>query len=200
MKLDDFHRRILVHVPGASDPSIDTALRDAACRFFEDSACWIGTLDPIRTRAGRAEYDLFPDRDVQLVRVLSARTAHHALALGRPHEGYEQESGAVEWMSVPDRRTAIFWPTPAGEEVVTVTAVLTPSPDFNTLPDAVAVPHAQAIADGAVARLLMHPGAYRDPARAGAFMSMFDDAVGRAKVRAFYGNAASAPRVRATFF
>ncbi|SFN73409.1 hypothetical protein SAMN05216332_101415 [Nitrosospira briensis] len=161
MKLwKDFYDLVMPDVPGCTFAAIDSALRQSAVVFCEQSLAWRIELSPISVVAGIAEYALTPPEDAVV----------HAITLaalnGEEIEAYKGETD----ISARNRynRTSpqyisggpgsiILAPKPTATGALTMIVALKPSPASAGIDDVQFNEYREAIVHGALLRLMLSP-------------------------------------------
>ncbi len=201
----DFHPLTLTFLPGCAEIAADTSLRQAAIEFCTSTLALQVTLDPITSEAGTDEYEFEIGTYETVAKLLAAQYAGVPLNIARPadFDPFQSATGTPTNAYVTDgSRTFFLWPTPSANNAGIVARVaLRPSQDAPGCPDVLFDGWASAIAAGAVSLLALQPGrSYSNPPLGLAKRAEFEDAIVRAKVRAFYGNSRASPRVAPSFF
>lgn len=177
MRFDSMLPYVLTSLDGCPESVIVRNLRLAAIEFFERTGVWTETLRPLVTTAGITVHPLPLTVDADVARLVEVALDDEpvdelvdiAEAARRVREA--PVGGSFAWLI--GRRDIGVWPLPAAEQALSVDAVLKPSLDAYDVPDEYAAHHVEAIAQGALARLLRMP---RTPWR-----SLEDAAVARAE-------------------
>jgi hypothetical protein len=199
--LSSFLPLVAPKAPGAPDPAIERAVRQAAIEFCSRTLALQRTLATIQTVADQQDYTASYSGEV-VHRLLSVRLEGDPLELLKleqldpealPVEG-ETPTGAL--LIAPTTLRLHPTPTLADEDIV-VRAAMRPSQAATTIDDGLYERYAECLADGALSRLLLdQKSAYYDPNGAGAARARFDDSVGQAKAAVFFGHARTSARAR----
>lgn len=195
----DFIPLVLPHVPGCPELVAEAAARQAAIEFCQRTLALQRTLATVNTVADQAEYTLTQSGEV-IERLLSVKLAGTPLELLDPAD-VDAESDpassaapAAALLTAPMKVT--LYPTPAtAAQIIKVRAAMRPSQTSVALDDGLFERYAQAIADGALYRLLSTAGrAYANPGLAADHMALYDRAIDEAKEDTFRGNARATRR------
>jgi hypothetical protein len=162
MKLwKDFYDFVMPDVPGCAFAAIDSALRQSAVVFCEQSLAWLAEHPLIPVVAGTAEYALAPREDA----VVHAVT--FAALNGEEIGAYKDETGisARNWRngtSAPQyilsgAGSMILAPKPGANAALTMIVALKPSPTSAGIDDAQFNEYREAIVHGALLRLMLSP-------------------------------------------
>lgn len=203
MQLEDFLPMVLPYAPGCAGPIAEAAIRQAATEFCDRTDCWVQDLDETPTEAGLTDYELELDGQATMTRLIRVRVSGRDIPCVR--RGDLPGNPEVSPLSVAiaiDRATLRILAAPTVDGLpILVTAVLAPSSRAVRLDDSFARPNANAIANGAIARLQMMPGKqYTDLRSAQTFEAKFTSAINSAKARAFYAGAHAPARVIPSYF
>lgn len=206
--LEDFFPRILRYAPGAAEPAMEDALREAATEFCQRTRCWreVQTFDTI---GDEAEIVCVPP-DAAIFEIDEAwfndkRLARLAFDAINPQDWPEYRPGVIP----PDgiMPVAVSQVTPASVTVVPgargklrLSLFLKPSPRAMLLPEVLFEQFYTPIADGAAARLLTIPDQpFTDTQRAGLLAVSFDSAADRNFRFQKRGQQRASVRTRAAF-
>lgn len=202
MQLEDFLPLVLPYARGCNELAAEGAVRQAAAEFCDKTDAWVQDLDGSVTEESVSDYDLELDSQATMVRLLRVTVGGKDITFSRRGDvPYSGNPYPLTYAIALDRATLrlIAAPTTSGLPI-SVTAALAPSPRAVRVDDVIARPHQNAIVDGALARLLTMPGEFHDPRSAEMREAKFQEAIRRAKTRAFYANAHGAARVVPQFF
>jgi len=184
----DFYDYVLPDVPGCLPAMADIAIRQAAIAFFKDSLTWRDTLPAVPIVADVDEYDFTLADDAAVAKVLRAFVGNLPLQVLTADEGV-----GVEIRGTPDSLLAMdsfrfrVLPTPeaANAAGVVATVALMPMTTASGISDGLFEFYYEAIAAGALARLMLSPGKpYSNPELGGFHQRRFSDAVDTEKLRA----------------
>lgn len=174
MNLSNLYSDVKLHVPLSPDILLARALNDAARQFCARALCWEEDLDPIIPVAGQTTYDLDLPGGAVLVKVYGLSGV-----------------GVVDLVE----KTVMFDEVPT--ETVTLRVALQPSRTATTIPDVVGERFGEAIAAGAIARMLIMPGKeWTNPQMAAYHMGVYEAGVSDALVRRARGNSDHSLTVR----
>ena len=162
MKLwKDFYDSVMPDVPGCTSAAIDSALRQSAVVFCEQSLAWLIEHPPIPVVAGTSEYALTPPEDA----VVHAIT--FAALNGEEIEAYKGETGisARNWRNrtgapqyIPSGAgSVILAPKPGASAALTMIVALKPSPASVGIDDVQFNEYREAVVHGALLRLMLSP-------------------------------------------
>ena len=209
-QLDDLLPEISPEAPGAPEPSIIIAARNAVIEFCEKSLYWAAQADPVDIEAGVHTYDLdSPESDSIVAGVLLA--SHDGTPLDRVSEdqldldwpSYQNKYRDVlryglsePWRQVTATKPCMYLcPTPreirlVGIPEASLTGGLTmkvgvkPNPQSEEFGEVLYEDYHEALAWGALYRLLMQPSkAWSNPQAATTYKVIFDQKINEAKGR-----------------
>jgi hypothetical protein len=198
---DVFFPDVMVHAIGAPDPLVRRALCRSAREFFGRTRAWRAWLSPITTAAGTGQgYDFVLPTESAIVRL------ERATLDGRPLDisNYTQEES--DWTQFPEGEQSVVTRDlltfnlrgsfGAGQKVQ-VNVSLTPTQLATGVPDHLANRYMEALADGAVAILLLTPDTdYFKPDLAAVAREKFKSAISSTALDMFHGNTNTVPRAR----
>jgi hypothetical protein len=150
---------VLPHVPGAPDPTIESAARSAAREFFRQTFAWQEWLDPVSTVAGgNKEYDFELPNDADIARFERATIDGQPIEIGLWRQAKADPAlfdGGVERQIVSGDLLILrlLGEFDAGLQLQAMVSLM-PKLTATTVPDHLAGRYAEALADGALARLL----------------------------------------------
>ncbi|RDE25127.1 hypothetical protein DV711_06105 [Motiliproteus coralliicola] len=188
--LGDFIPFIAPFVNGCPDPLIERAVRHAAIRLCERSACWRATLPAIDTVAGQAAYAVTPPEQSKVARILWAKLE------GKELEGATDDGLLATELSRPEYyywSTAEFILSPVPSQGTTaallIRAALKPTLDASELDAAIADEYHDGFVHGALNELLsMHEAEWANLALATSYGAMFQNEINRARRKAETGD------------
>lgn len=171
--------------------TVELAVRDAAIEFFRRTHVWKETSDVVRTRAGRAVYDMETPPNVMV------ETLYEVEFNGR-RTGPARPDGIPGWLRGPGspvRFTYLhgtdeieFHPAPADDGEMRMTMVLTPSSTSSGIESFYFERYRDGIVHGAKWKLMMVPGKpWTNPAMAEYHARRFSFEISEARVRADHG-------------
>lgn len=193
-----FYPYVLPHVIGCPNPTVDHALRNAAREFCLRSKAWEEPAEFEGDGASnRFDFDL--PSQTELVQVARASVA------GKDLDIFGADLLPPDWGTVPpcdglyhlnDEEYLVFPVPPAGAQV-SVTLSVRPGPFGPGVGDAVFVSHVEAIAAGALSRLLKMPRQpWTDLEQAAISLGQFESGAGDGANRAFMHTRPATRRVK----
>lgn len=200
---DRYHGDVLPEAIGIPIPTAERALLRAAQEFCEKTGVWWADLDTVRTRNGGG--DISPPRDAIVVKIVGAALNGRDIGLEVPNASTTADRagtthGKTRFQTL-DMTTFTIMPEPADDLPVIITAWLKPTDDADGIPDHVGDQWSEAIAAGALARILaMSKTDWTNVGRAADKDKEFKAAIGRAQVRAWRGFTNARPRAKAQYF
>ena len=203
MELSAFYPLIATEVIGCPIPVIESVVRLTATEFCRESLSWVEPTT-VSLVAGTSGYGLTLPTDAMLLTVRDAsisglllRPATHEQLVGM---GESQEPWFFNLAS--DRTQVTFAPTPSKTGVsVILRAIYTPTPTAQTLPDFLWTHYAEAIASGAKSKLMLMPEvAWNSPSYAAYHRTVFDAAIGQARIYEAHGRVPGSLRVKPVQF
>lgn len=162
---------VMIHAPEAPELLVLRFVIDEARRFCRATRIWREVIFVTVTAADAMAIAAFPDADIVEFDAVHFDGAPlepvtpDELEARRPGWEHDSETGTPRFVTQLRPETITLYPRAAGE--VTFRAVLEPSRKAATLPDMLVSQHGTTIARAAAAELLMLPGEWSDPARAG---------------------------------
>jgi hypothetical protein len=189
MTWGDFYDLVLPDVPGAPPSAVDVALRQAAIAFAEQSLAWRYNHPDIAVTSGTAQYAFVPP-DQAVVHAI-----HYAAFNGSEIATRVDESSVTiyDWRNQTGTPEYVFGgaisltlvPTPDADGVLTLEVILKPSADATGIDDSIFDEFREAIAHGALSRLMLSPKKpYTDPALAAYHQQQFTIKTAAAGMRA----------------
>lgn len=186
---DDFLPLISPHLPTCPSATLRSYLAEVAADFFARTYLWRDTIDAIYLAPNQIEYDLDSDavvEDVVAVSYLGQNLDRTDLRL-LPAERLG-ETGAPTHFWVQADTTIRVFPTPVERGRLTVQAVLKPSRTGTGVENWIFETWADAVIDGAIAKIAMIPGKdWTDVAMAETRRAKYERAITAARVRDFRG-------------
>lgn len=176
--LDVFLPSILPYAPGVAEPTALKAVVVAAQRFCERTRLWRDT-DQFAVSADSCDVVCTPP-DAVLFEIESARFNDQKLDavsldwLDRHHTDWRNRTGdAASWITQFTPGSVRVVPICSG--TLSLSTVLRPADEAESLPDFLGALYRTTIADGALAEILMTPGRmFTDVARASFYQKRFD--------------------------
>lgn len=192
---------VLPEAPNCPRVTAINAIRQAVITFCQHSRFWRHDMDPMTTVAGVRLYEL--DTPVQ-TRVVAVRalqldsqplTEFNVDALDKEDAGWRSRQGLPARYSFQDPMTVLLDTIPLAAGVLSATLALKPEQSAAGCDDILYEEYRDAIAAGALARLLMMPGKpWTDPNVASLKQTVFMSHADAAKVRADQAFASRARR------
>lgn len=205
-RYEAFLPEVLPYVPECPEQVAINAIRNACIEFCEKSQYWLYDHDPISGVAGVSTYELdLPDYTAP-ARVLDAwynnipltPRGEDEIKRTYPFDWRQMEGNPVFFIQqVPTEVILVPKPMLAASLALKLIVVLKPTRDSVQIDDEIYDRWAEGIAYGARARLHALPNQpFSDPVAAVKYTSMFETAIGRAKVARNRGLARATQRVR----
>lgn len=215
INLTEFLPLVRPHTPGAAIPSMTQALRRSAIEFCERTRCWRETItititeqdqaitapdDSAIHEIERAEFDgerLTPIEydDLSLPEFLESEEGRPAVITQKTYN---------EIAIVPFRAGTLIctlFLKPRDGENITIDAGGQPANSFNTVPEFLLSRFGEAIAAGAIARVLIIPQQpFTNPEMAAVHAGRFEQGVARFNGANVRGQHRARPRINASFF
>ena len=167
MRIDDFHPLVLVDVLGCPAPLIDQALVLAAQEFCRNSLAWTESQDPVVLVDGVQDYELdtpaqsfaLAVRDVWMAGRRLRPVTMAELQLSMPGWAAGTSSAPTCYNASVERGSIRVFPIPAAanSQTMVIRTAFAPALTATTLPDFLGTHHAEVLASGAKARLMMMP-------------------------------------------
>jgi len=196
---------VLPHAPACPNLMAEQCIRQAAIELFRRANLWWNEFS-LTSVANQAAYALgTPSGITELAEVKKIESVTLAGALVDPVPvGYavasQDNSESLDLAYTLDLRTVILSPAPTEAALpIKVRAWLVPSIASTQIPDAPATQYIEVIAAGALARVLVLPQPWKDPAMAGVYADQFNTGVSRASNSAARGHSSFKGRVKAHF-
>lgn len=186
---DDFLPTVRPHLPSCPDLTIRAYLAEVAADFFARTYLWRDNIDAIYLTPNQVEYDL--DAEAVVEDVIAVTFADRELtrtdARLLPHNRLG-EKGEPELYWVHADNTIRVHPVPEERAQLKVSAVLKPSRTGAGVEDWIYETWADAIIDGAIAKIAAIPGKeWTDAAMAEFRRLKYERAVVGARIRDFRG-------------
>lgn len=176
-----------------SDPVTENAIKRAVIEFCSAAWVWKDLSDPIDVTAGESYYDLEPPNgsDIAVVMDVSYNgepiEAKSLSWLDNNIPGWRTTTGTPKYYTQVDLDQVILAPVPPDNLTsgLMVTLALQPSQNASSLPRWIANQHLYALADGAIARLMLMPNKpWTDLANGDARRARFEAAIANARASA----------------
>lgn len=200
-QFSDLFPLIVPHVPGAPEPLIRAHCALAARQLCSNLRCWSEWLEPVQAQAPGTEYDLEAPlgAHVILVEAVTVNGRDGCLAAWRTYKADPALAGGDLVVPVSHTVFRLGGSVPPGAEI-RIRVVLEPTRDAMGVPDHVLDLYGEAIADGAIASMMMLPGQpFSNLQMAGVHAGAFAAAVTSAHPREWRSRTNVTPRVRPTW-
>lgn len=191
-RIDTWLKDLLPRTPGLVRKIAQRELLLAIREFYNRSAAWRVVIGPKNVVANKSRYNLSPyDAYANISRVFWVATGTSQLAplSSRPAGTTLTGTPYAFYNDSPD--SIVLWPTPilAVPSSLTISVALVPKISVNHLPRIAATDHYDAILDGALGRILMHPAKpYSNLVLAKYHLSRFRAAIAGFKGEAIQGH------------
>lgn len=207
LKYSDLLDDVLPHLAAdPSDPVTEYAIKRACIEFCAGSWIWKHLPDPLDVVAGENTYDLEPLPGTDITTVMAAE-----------HNNVPLDPKAIEWLNheIPGwrstRKTPKYFTQVDTEQIIlaavpeasiasglTLTLALQPAQNSSGMPKWIVNQYLYALADGAIARLMLMPGKpWTDLVTGQDKRSKFDAAIANARASAVSALGRAATRVSA---
>lgn len=181
--LSVFHSRIAPIVLGCPTPTINQAIIDACIDFCTEGSALMAELDAVTTSAGNPDIELDLPSATRVARVVSLTIDGRKLAATTRHPASKDDASQPTSYSVSEDGTVRLYPTPDKAYTVESIVLLKPSRSATAVDDSLFERHAEAIASGALLRLLSMNGvSWANPAAAAMYAGSFRAGVARAEM------------------
>jgi len=203
---EDFFPYVLPEVIGAPEPLVVHAIRNACIEFCEKSGILTRDHDPVTVIANKVDYDLEPPTGYRVVRVAKAWLDNNPLnplapdfvseaaVYNRLFSSYNNQGSTPSAYLQKDAATITIWPMPDRQfrSGLTLRVALKPTRASTTIEDEVFEDYAEAIAHGAIARLMVSVGKpYTNVEMAAGHAALFNAGINVARQRATHGHVRS---------
>lgn len=208
---DDFLSRVLIEVPGCPEISALQAVRDSCIEFCEKSLILTRDHDPVTVKAGVVDYELEPPSGYLVVKVMQAWLDNNKLepmaydiireasVYNRLFSAYQSAPSTPIRYLQKDERSVSLWPLADKNYAngLTMRVALKPTRSSTTVEDVLFEDYAEAIASGALGRLMSSVGkAYSSAQGAALHKAQFTQGLNVARQRASHGHTRSNLSVR----
>jgi hypothetical protein len=162
---------VLPHLPGCPFPAVEVALRQAAISFCEQSLAWRHDHPEVTVVAGKAAYDFAPPPEAVVHAIMHARFNGRQIEAqagdpGAHVTGWPDQAGTPRYV-VGGAMTFTLVPVPDRQGTLALAVSLKPSPVATGIAREIFDEYRDAIAHGALARLMLSPKKpYADASRA----------------------------------
>jgi hypothetical protein len=193
----DLLPEVMPHVTGdPSEPMAIAAIRNAAIEFCASSWIWRYYPDPVDVEAGENTYSIEPPTGADVTTVLGCKYDGKDLAakstdtLDRDLPRWQTEVGNVTAYVSIDTESLMLAKLPGAslDGGLTMTLALQPKRSATAFPGWIAAQYTEALAAGAIARLMKMPGKpWSAPRDAPGYQFTFDTAIAAARASAVSG-------------
>jgi hypothetical protein len=157
----DFYDLMMPDLPGCPSAAADSALRQSAIAFCEQSLAWQGTHPDISVAAGTAEYAFTPPADAVVHSIIHAALDGEEIALypGEPGMGsinLHRGKGTPAYI-LAGAASLTLVPAPGAPGTLSMTVAFKPSPASTGIADGQFNEYREAIIHGALVRLMLSP-------------------------------------------
>ncbi|SCX59911.1 hypothetical protein [Nitrosospira sp. Nsp1] len=157
----DFYDLMMPDVPGCPSAAADSALRQSAIAFCEQSLAWQGTHPDVPVVAGTAEYAFTPPADAVVHTIIHAALDGEEIALypDKPGMGSINRHGrkGIPAYILAGAASLTFVPAPSAPGTLSMTVAFKPSPVSTGIVDGQFNEYREAIVHGALVRLMLSP-------------------------------------------
>lgn len=162
----DFHDLMMPDVPGCPSAAADSALRQSAIAFCEQSLAWQGTHPDVAVAAGTAEYAFTPPADAVVHSIIHAALDAEEIALypGEPGMGgvgmgsmSRHGRNGIPAYILAGSTSLTFMPAPGAPGTLSMIVAFKPSPVSTGIVDGQFNEYREAIVHGALMRLMLSP-------------------------------------------
>lgn len=201
-----FFPYVLPEVPGAPEPAVVLAIRNACIEFCEKSLILTRDHDPVTLVQGIVDYDLEPPTGYLVVKVQKAWLENNILdplapdfvrdasVYNRLFTSYESAPNTPKYYLQKDERSITVWPVPEKRypSGLTMRVALKPTRASTEIDDVIFEDYAETIACGALSKLMASAGkAYTNVEMAGVHAGYFQKGINVARQRAGHGHVRS---------
>lgn len=182
----ELYNRILVHVPGCPEPTIEDAVRQTAIEFCRESKIWEEQLDSVYPVSGISRYEIGIPEESAVVSLASAIQGKTAIEVGEKYWPSINVFGLLHFESIPD----------PDKGPLEIRAILRPAEDSTGIPDKIGRDYATALIHGAIAELQSMPNKdWSAPNMVGYHQNIFNSRLSDARLSRATGNSESPIRV-----
>ncbi len=157
----DFYDLMMPDLPGCPSAAADSALRQSAIAFCEQSLAWQGTHPDVSVMAGTAEYAFTPPADAVVHAIIHAALDGEEIPLypgelGISSLGRHGRKGTAAYL-LAGRASFTFMPVPGAPGTLSMTVAFKPSPASAGIVDGQFNEYREVIVHGALMRLMLSP-------------------------------------------
>lgn len=198
-----FFPYVLPEVPGASEFGAVIAIRASCIEFCEKSFILTRDHDPISVIKNVIDYDFEPPTGYLVIKVMKAWMNNRPIDPLAPDvvkdpavynqlfSNYQAQPSTPQYYLQKQERQISLWPMPDQNYTnsLTMRVALKPTRASTTVDDVLFEDYAEAIASGALSRLMMSAGkAYTNPEMAAVHKGLFNQGINMARQRATHGH------------
>lgn len=207
VSLSMFTPFIAFRVLGCPDPAIERCVLDACIEFCERSTTLRVTLDPVTINADDSQIQLDDTATTRIVRVVRAwidgteilptseQDADHPLGYVDSVSGVSAYTGRPRTFVDDGPGLIRLWPRPDKQYQLTARCVVKPSRSATQVDSQLFDDHADAVVDGALARLFEVPGPWFDARMSKMHRDRFDEACNNGRVMSTIGATSAELRI-----
>ena len=190
-------KEVIPYVPGCPDSLIEQHLRSATIELCEKSKAYVLDLDPITSISGVYEYDFDQPTGTDVYQILWAiydgedldPISPRSLELNYPDWRDKSSTPNVFLQKNPNTFWLIPVPGATKSNAIQLSVALKPTRSSNNIDTTFANDYRDGIVYGTLYRLLRMPAReWSDPAAAGDYLSLFNEEVKQAELRARAGD------------
>lgn len=186
-----FYDYVMPDVPGAPAAAVDIALRQSAIAFCEKSLAWRYVHPEVVVTSGNATYDFIPPSGAAVHAVMYAEWNGDAISCNAGElniaanvADWRNATGTPAYVIFADTDSLQLVPEPDSNGTLTMNVTLKPDLASTGIDDAIFREYREAIAHGALARLMMSPKKpYSSPQLAQFHAQQFEIKTGHAGTR-----------------
>lgn len=184
VRIETWLKDLLPRTPGLIRKIAKREFLLAAREFYEQSTAWRVVIGPRNMRANKKRYLLSPyDAYANVVQVFAVECDGVPLRALHRRPGQEDITADRPWgYFLEDSDYIRLWPTPieSVDDALTFHVALTPKLSVTHMPRIASTHHYDALLDGALGRLYMHPAKpYSNPPGAQYHLQRFRHAIGK---------------------
>ncbi len=197
--------QVLPDVKGCPAPLMLNAIRNAAIKFCEETHAWEAVVDPVGMIANVSEYEIDQPLRQRIIRISQVIGAQGQMFfqteadMDAQNRNWRLVTGSTPTIPVMiNPRLMRVYPIPtATGEIISLKAIVKPSPDSVSIEDYIYDDYYMGIAAGAKADLCAMPGkSWSKPEMVGYYQSLFDNDVTVAKLKRAGGYSGTQGRAR----
>lgn len=199
-------RRVLIRIPGAPDPLITVAIRDAAIKFSKLTRLWRENIIVPSITGDNDDISLNADVDIFEIDKATFNTnkihPKSIVDLDDMDDNWEaREAGTPSYLTQYQPNTVRLVPISDIAADLSLRVFMVPSDTATTLPDWMVQKYYVTLADGAIADLAAIPNQeFTDPSMANYHGAMFNSEVDRLKTKMMRGQQRSRLKSKSQYF